>query len=69
MTYHPLTKESGSDADNRRSEADKILDILQSEDVADFTTKEIEFLADCRDGREITVKMLFWLRDIKARFD
>lgn len=70
MTYHPLTQDSGSDSVARRAEADKLLRMIDAEQ--DFivlaTNKELQFVQDCHDGREITTKMLFYLRDIKDKF-
>jgi hypothetical protein len=70
LGYHPLTTESGSDSSARRAEADRILKMI--DESLDFISlasdKELRFTNDVRDGRLITTKMLFWLRDIKTKY-
>jgi hypothetical protein len=67
--YHPLTTESGSDSIGRRNEADRILKIIDSTPsfIELASDKELNFTNEIRDGRIITTKMLFYLRDIKDR--
>lgn len=70
MTYHPLTQDSGGTAEDRRNEADRILNILEAElNLDEISPNERKFLEDMliyRD-RPISTKQLFWLRDIKDR--
>jgi len=70
MTYHPLTQDSGSDSTARRAEADKLLHMI--DECQDFivlaSNKELQFVQDCHDGRLVTTKMLFWLRDLKDKY-
>jgi hypothetical protein len=68
--YHPLTTESGSDSPARRAEADKLLKMIDGcqDFIVTATGKELQFVQDCHDGRQVTTKMLFWLRDIKDKY-
>jgi hypothetical protein len=66
MSYHPLTSETGSDADNRRSEANRILEMLKGRD-EELAPNEQKFFENLRKGYPVTAKQLFWLRDIKDR--
>lgn len=70
MAYHPLANDSGSDADNRRSEADRILKILKPIDLQSMTVSEEKFMDGMygNDRQPISVKQLFWLRDIKDKY-
>ena len=72
MPYHKLTQDSGGDADSRRAEADRILNILAADSIMekDLLQEQREFLrkmfSDRRQG--ITTKQLFYLRDIKSAY-
>jgi hypothetical protein len=71
MAYHPLTNESGGDTDSRRSEATKIIQMIATYGSTDgLSQKEKEFLAQMEDeAATVSVKQLFWLRDILAKCD
>ncbi len=73
MTYHPLANDTGGTADDRRSEADRILKIMVENDldVGSCTPAEEKFLTEMLDDdsrRPISPKQLFWLRDIKDKY-
>ena len=67
MAYHPLANDTGGTADDRRSEADRILKILDSEPQDHFTQREQEFMEQMQQGGTVSPKQLFWLRDIKDK--
>lgn len=62
-----LFQETGGSADDARAEADRILQMLEGFELR-MSEREACFVDDCRDGRHITPKMLFWLRDIKDKY-
>jgi hypothetical protein len=62
-----LFQDSGSTADERRTEADRLLTMLEGYEVQ-MEPKELRFIEDVNDGRAVTPKMLFWLRDIKDKY-
>ena len=64
MSYHDLSTSTLTDAE-RRLEADAIVDMLCDEQVSD---KEREFLDKIAQGWPVSVKQLFWLRDIKDKY-
>lgn len=73
MAYHPLANDTGGSPDDRRSEADRILKLLEDEcfdalAVTAFTTKEDTFIGQMREGGPVSPKQLFWLRDIKDKY-
>jgi hypothetical protein len=65
MSYHDLSS-CTLDADARRAEADRIVAMLESV-TDDLSNTEASFVERVADGCPISVKMLFWLRDIKDR--
>lgn len=66
MSYHNLS-ECTLTADERRTEADRLTVILgQVQDK--LTEAELSFVKKCRDGFPISVKQLFWLRDINNKY-
>lgn len=67
MAYHSLSTESGGDGDDRRAEADRILKILGACDSSLFSDAERAFVIGRRRG-PVSVKQLFWLRDIKSKY-
>ena len=67
MTYHDLSTCTVS-ADERRDEADKILEILREVDWQKYTPQEFSFLDTVNCGGPVSVKQLFWLRDIKDKY-
>jgi len=67
MTYHPLTRESGSDADRRRQEAVDLLQMIRPY-VEDMKPHERKFWNDMQESSFCTVKQLFWLRDLRDKF-
>lgn len=70
MSYHDLSSCTLND-DERRAEADRILGMLTEldEDVdgVHFSEKEEDFLEHIGSG-PVSVKQLFWLRDLKAKY-
>lgn len=64
MSYHDLSS-CTLDADERRAEADKLADIIDKDSL---TETEFKFLEYVWDGGPISVKQLFWLRDIKDKY-
>lgn len=69
MAYHEMTKESGGTADDRRSEADRIIKILaENFSVDGMTPKEQDFISQMEEGGSVSTKQLFWLRDIKEKY-
>lgn len=65
MTYHDLS-ECTLSPEERKAEADRIIEILSEE--YDYTPKEEEFIAQMVDSETVSVKQLFWLRDIKEKY-
>ena len=57
--------ESGSTPDTRRVEADKLLKIIE---VEQLTPKEAAFVEQMADSKFVSPKQLFWLRDIKDKY-
>ena len=68
MSYHPLTNDTGGRAEDRRAEADRILDMLDVIPSDEMTVKEQEFMDYVYFGHAISPKQLFWLRDIKDKY-
>lgn len=69
MAYNPLSNDTGGTADDRRSEADRILELLAAYvPLEDMTDKEQEFVDNMQDDRPVSAKQLFWLRDIKDKY-
>jgi hypothetical protein len=68
MSYHDLS-ECTLSADERRIEADRILEMfgIGALDTNDCSQTERDFIFQLGDGRPVSVKQLFWLRDIKDR--
>ena len=65
MAYHNFCQSSLT-ADERRAEALKIIELLQ--DYQDeLHSHEVDMCHRITDGQSASVKMLFWLRDIKDR--
>jgi hypothetical protein len=69
MAYHTLTNETGGTADDRRNEADRIIQILsENMEFTDMAPNEQRFIGDMQDGAAVSPKQLFWLRDILAKY-
>lgn len=69
MPYHPLSQDSGGSASDRRTEADRILNMLDQAGAFDgFTLREATFITEMNEGGEVSPKQLFWLRDIKDKY-
>ena len=66
MSYHDLSS-CTLDDDQRREEADRILKMLEGE-ADNLTTKEQDFMEQMQDGGPVSVKQLFWMRDIKDKY-
>ena len=68
MAYHPLSNDTGGTADDRRAEADRIIQIL-SEHISfeELAPNEQKFIASMQEGGAVSPKQLFWLRDLKDR--
>ncbi len=67
MGYHDLSR-STLTADERRAEADRLTGII-GEFENRLTDTERQFVKKTRDGFPISVKQLFYLRDIKDRYE
>lgn len=68
MSYHDLSS-CTLNADERRAEADRIMEMYGMGALGDsFTESERSFLYQVGDGIPISVKQLFWLRDIKDKY-
>lgn len=67
MSYHDLSS-CTLDADERRAEANKLCDIILDEFKDFLTENEFKFLEYASNGDPISVKQLFWLRDIKDKY-
>lgn len=68
MAYHDLS-ECTLDADERRAEADRIMEMYGIGALGDsFSDSEKRFLHQMGDGGSVSVKQLFWLRDIKDKY-
>ena len=70
MRYHALANDTGGTADDRRSEADRILNMIVGHlTPEELTGKEADFVASIMDGNvPVSPKQLFWLRDIKDKY-
>ena len=66
MGYNDLSVSSLT-ADERRAEADRLTVIIGKFE-AKLTPTELGFVKRCRDGFPISVKQLFWLRDINSKY-
>jgi hypothetical protein len=68
MAYHPLANDTGGTADDRRSEADRLVKIIEEAAPDTMTQTEIEFVDRMSHGGTVSTKQLFWLRDIKDKY-
>jgi hypothetical protein len=68
MSYHDLS-ECTLTADERLAEASKICDILKCVPLEELSNVERDFLERMESAQFCSVKQLFWLRDIKGKFD
>ena len=66
MAYHPLANDTGGSPDDRRSEADRILKLLEDE-CFDALAVQLQ-VYQMREGGPVSPKQLFWLRDIKDKY-
>jgi hypothetical protein len=68
MGYHDLS-ECTLNADERLAEKDRICRRLDQQVCSDeFTPSELEFITKITDSNFVSVKQLFWLRDINAKY-
>jgi hypothetical protein len=68
MAYHPLANDTGGSADDRRAEADRIIQILsETVEFEALAPNEQKFIGQIQNGEAVSTKQLFWLRDIKDR--
>lgn len=67
MKYHDLS-ESTLTPDERFKEKNEILELLEEVDSLHFTENEHHFLEGMRHSTTVSVKQLFWLRDIKNKY-
>ena len=69
MGYHSLSTDSGGTPEDRRNEADRVLDLFREEHVlGKLSAKEKEFVDKLARGYPVSVPQLFYLRDIKDRY-
>ena len=73
MGYNQLSNDSGGDADSRNHEASRLMEMLEGYEDK-LSEKEQSFIADLRERFEqyggktiVSVKQLFWLRDLKDK--
>ena len=73
MAYHPLTSDSGSTPERRCEEAQTLVEMLEDHE-ADMDDSDRNFFRSIKGRFEqygprtiISVKTLFWLRDIRDR--
>lgn len=64
---HPLVRESGGSADDRRAEADRLVKMIESY-YDQLTPREVDFVAGVEGEGPVSPKQLFWLRDIKSKY-
>lgn len=62
----PLFQSSTQSAEELRDEADRILGMLEGHEDAMSRTDRV--VLEWADGRDVTPRMIFWLRDIKERY-
>ena len=62
-----LGNESTQTPDERRAEADRIINIFDGYR-DEMTLKENEFIDQMDNPSPVSPKQLFWLRDIKAKY-
>lgn len=62
-----LFQESGSTAEQRYDEAQRIVEMLTGVDVDKFSQQEIDFIHQIENAKTVSPKQLFWLRDIKDK--
>lgn len=67
MAYHNLANDSGSDDARRREEAADILKILD-DFIEQMTPREQSFVEQMSEGGPVTVKQIFYLRDLKGKY-
>ena len=68
MDYHPLFNDTGQTPEERRNEADRILKMLDGHE-GEMEDREAEFIEDMGNCQGCTPKQIFWLRDIKDKYD
>ena len=66
MSYHDLS-ECTLTADERLAEAGRIVRIVTENPVDNFTQREIDFIHQMDHATFVSVKQLFWLRDLKDK--
>ena len=68
MSYHDLSS-CTLDDDERRDEANRIIQMLPPEAAEKYSPVERKFIVSIAERhRYVSVKQLFWLRDIKDRY-
>lgn len=66
MTYHDLST-CTLDGDERRAEADRLVKIVE-DDMERMSSTERGFVERMAEGGPVSVKQLFWLRDIRDKY-
>lgn len=67
MSYHDLSS-CTLNADERREEANRLCDMILDYVKDKLSEMEFQFLEYVSHGNAISVKQLFWLRDIKDKY-
>ena len=68
MAYPGSGSGNTQTADERRAEANRVLEIVKSS-IDAMTVKEADFVTDMLESdAPISPKQLWWLRDIKAKY-
>ena len=66
MSYHDLSGCTLT-ADERLAEKDRIMAILDREPEDHFSRREQEFIEQMNDATFVSIKQLFYLRDLKDK--
>lgn len=68
MSYHDLS-DSGMTADDRRSEANRILGMIGDQMEKEMHAHEAKFVRQMRQPHvPVSTKQIFWLRDLKDKY-
>ena len=70
MTYHSMS-ECTLSPEERRAEATKIVEMIVNSDISicNWLESEITFYTNmCNPALAVSVRQLFWLRDIKDKY-
>lgn len=60
--------EIGSTPEDRRAEADRLVKIISENGLSQLEPRELDFVCEMDEGRPVSPKQIFWLRDIKDKY-